>query len=51
MVERAEGVIAASDAPTHFPGVGCSQRLDYFVVSRSLADAVIGVDTFSELRS
>ena len=50
VIDRADGVTAAPDAPTHFPGVGCSRRLDYFILSRSLADAVVSVDTLSELR-
>ena len=49
-VDRADGVIAAPSAPTHFPGVGCSRTLDYFIISRALAGAVVSIDTLSELR-
>ena len=49
-VDRANGVIITPESPTHFPGVGRSRTLDYFIVSRVLADAVVSVDTLSELR-
>ena len=50
MLENAGAIVANTGGPTHFPGVGCCRCLDYFIVSRSLADAIIAVDTISELR-
>ena len=50
LLNKAGATIAAPAVATHFPGVGCSRCLDYFVISRELADAVAKVDTISELR-
>ena len=50
MLEKEDAFVASSAGPTHFPGVGSCRCLDYFIVSRSLADAVVTVDTISEIR-
>ena len=50
MVDRAEGTVIAPCEPTHFPGVGQCKRLDFFILDRSLAEAVQGVETVAEFR-
>ena len=50
MIDRAEGSVVAPCEPTHFPGVGQNRCLDYFILDRSLAEAVQGVETVAELR-
>ena len=50
MIDRAGATVADPAVPTHFPGDGCSRCLEYFIICRELADAVVKVDTISELR-
>ena len=50
LIDRAQGTIIHSDEPTHVLGVGASRRLDYFIVDKALATAVMRVTTISELR-
>jgi hypothetical protein len=50
VIDRAGATIADPAEPTHFPGVGCSRCLEYFIVCRELADAVIKIDIISELQ-
>ena len=50
LVDRAHGTIVHSDDPTHVPGAGTSRRLDYFIIDKAIATAVLRVDTISEFR-
>ena len=50
MVDRASGAVVHPDAPTHVPGVGKCRCMDYFILDKSIAPAVVKLDLVSELR-